>query len=256
MDIINSLRYIEIETCSNCTRSCKWCLFGAYPGFRPLKNTLLETDTIVTVLEDLKRIGFHGLIALYSINEPLLDPRIRSGELISLVRSILSEKVTISITTNGDLLDRQTSQLLFSCGLSRLKISCYDNASIEKAKIIQAEFNHVVILDQRRYLQGAFESNRGGSINSLRNLNICFGTCFMPSFRSVIGWDGNVRICPHEMLGRIVLGNVYEKNLSEILTDERNTALRYKIRTNRKNIFPCNLCNIDGNESYMRKHME
>lgn len=46
MNIFDTLKYIEIETHSACTRECPWCLFGAYPDFRPSEQTFLDTEYI------------------------------------------------------------------------------------------------------------------------------------------------------------------------------------------------------------------
>lgn len=256
MNIFNTLRYVEIETCSSCTRKCKWCLFGCYPDNRPIDNQLLETDVIEMVLEDLKRNQFDGMIALYSINEPLLDTRIQSGEIIYLCKKILGDSAKISLTSNGDLLNKTITRKLFSCGLDRLKISCYDDKGYEKAQRIRAINEQILVLDQRRYTKGECESNRGGSIKSLRNLDRSFSSCYMPQYRTVVGWDGQVRLCPHEMLGKISLGNVYEKMLSEILMNKQTVKLRTFLKKNRKQVYPCNLCNIDGSEHYMKQHVE
>lgn len=256
MNIFNTLRYVEIETCSSCTRKCKWCLFGCYPNRRPANNQLLETNIIEMVLKDLKRNQFKGTIALYSINEPLLDSRIQSGEIIYLCKKILGSSVKVSFTTNGDLLSTTGARKLISCGLDCLKISCYDDKGYEKAQKIRKLTEQILVLDQRRYEKGKCESNRGGSIKSLRNLGRNFSSCCMPKYRTVVGWDGQVRLCPHEMLGKISLGNVYEKKLSEILMDEQAIELRASLEKDRMRVYPCNLCNIDGSEHYMRQHVE
>lgn len=256
MNIFSTLRYVEIETCSSCTRKCSWCLFGNYSNTRPNENRLLEIETIKRVFEDLRENKFRGTIALYSINEPLLDDRIKSGELLSICKEVLGNTVKISLTTNGDLINKSILEKLFSCGLNKLKISCYDDESYGKAQIIQQVDGRVIILDQRRYQKGEFESNRGGSVNSLRNSNISFSDCYMPKYRTVVGWDGQVRICPHEMLARISLGNVHENKLSDLLMSEKAIILRNALENNRKQIHPCNLCNIKGDESYMQQHIE
>lgn len=256
MNIFKTLRYVEIETCSSCTRKCNWCLFGNYSNVRPIENSLLEIDVIIRIFKDLRENEFRGTIALYSINEPLLDDRIKSGKLLLICKKMLGNTVKISLTTNGDLLSKSIIEKLFSSGLDKMKISCYDDESYEKAQFMQNLDSRVLILDQRRYQKGEFESNRGGSIKSLRNLNISFFNCYMPKYRTVVGWDGQVRLCPHEMLTRISLGNVYYNNLSDILMSEKAIILRDTLENNRKQIYPCNLCNIKGDEYYMKQHLE
>lgn len=65
------------------------------------------------------------MIALFSINEPLLDERILNGKLIRDCKTVFQEQVLVGLTTNGDLLTPTVADMLFESGLDILKISCY-----------------------------------------------------------------------------------------------------------------------------------
>ena len=122
MNIFQTLCYIEIETVSSCTRKCSWCLFGAYPDHRPSQTQYLDIEVIHNVFRTLKRNNFKGMIALFSINEPLLDERISSGRLIRDCKRIFDDQVLVSLTTNGDLLSPAAVEILFRNGLDQLKM--------------------------------------------------------------------------------------------------------------------------------------
>lgn len=62
------------------------------------------------------------MIALFSINEPLLDERISSGRLIRDCKRIFDDQVLVSLTTNGDLLSPAAVEILFRNGLDQLKM--------------------------------------------------------------------------------------------------------------------------------------
>jgi 2-iminoacetate synthase ThiH len=93
--------YLEIETCSLCNRTCPWCLFGQLPNFRGDQLQFLDTFYIEKILSELNQNRFKGVISLYSMNEPLLDERIKNGYLFQLCRNILTDTdVKIKINTN------------------------------------------------------------------------------------------------------------------------------------------------------------
>ncbi len=253
MKIFETLRYIEIETCSNCSRKCEWCLFGGENN-RPEENSFLSTETIEKVLKDLNRNNFYGVIAFYSINEPLLDNRIITGELFERCKQIFGRRVTTAIITNGDYLNEVNTRKMFLSGLDIIKISCYDNNTFQKAVDLKQKFNRVIILDQRRYKVGGYESNRAGLLETHRNENISFKSCYMPLYRTVIGWNGKLRICCHDMVGNFDMGNVNECSFSELINSKEFNRLRKKLLTEREDISPCNKCNVDGSKDYMEKH--
>jgi radical SAM protein with 4Fe4S-binding SPASM domain len=255
ISINESLKYIEIETCSSCTRSCKWCLFGNYKDFRGKENKYLETKYIQSVFRDLTEINFKGTIALYGINEPLLDERISSGYLIGECKKYLADNVNISIFTNGDMLESYIIDNMYNAGVGKLTVSCYDDEVYEKAIGFKKMYKNINILDQRRYQLGDWESNRAGALSGVINPKPSRKTCFMQFFRTVVGWDGEIRLCPHEAVGIFKLGNIKSERFIDILTKEEYTSLREELVRNRKNIYPCKDCSIDGSLQYMLGHM-
>lgn len=245
MNIFDTLKYIEIETHSACTRECPWCLFGAYPDFRPSEQTFLDTEYIYATFRNLYEHGFLGVIGLFSINEPLMDIRISSGQLITACKKIFRGNVLVTITTNGDLLTQPLVDHLFSCGLDSLKISCYSIERFFKFKKMFSSYSTVVVLDQTRYLDGKFESNRGGS---LFDSPISFNSCYYPQYRAAIGWNGEVRICYNDILQKKKIGNIKNMPLCEILESNKMSILRENIRTQRFSEIPCCNCNVCGHE--------
>jgi radical SAM protein with 4Fe4S-binding SPASM domain len=254
VDIYRTLKYIEVETCSACTRKCKWCLHGNKNLIRKNQNIYLETEYIKKVYNELHSMGFNGTIALYSINEPLMDERIRNGELIKMCKTVFEKKINVVIITNADLLDYSVIEKMFQAGLDKLSISCYSNSDYEKALNFKINGYNIEILDQRRFLTGKWESNRAGAIedSKLQNNSSC---CYAPFFRTVIGWDGGIRICPHEMLGVNKIGNIKEEKLSDILIKEEYIQFRRKLLVNRNDVNPCSKCNLEGGLEYSLGHL-
>lgn len=247
MNPFDKIRYIEIETHSACTRKCNWCLFGAHPYFRPEKQQFLDDDHILSILLDLKKNSFCGVIGFFSINEPLLDQRIVNGSLFRRAKQLLGNNILISITTNGDLLSNELLRSLFEAGLDFIKISCYEVERYQKMYALYKDNPKVIVINQTRYNSGEYESNRGGSLG-VSHLPTNFTSCYFPQYRIAIGWDGEIRVCYHDVLQRIKIGNIKSESLSGILNSPRYIQLIDAIQNSRQTCFPCSICNVCGEE--------
>ncbi len=241
------LNYLEIETCSLCNRTCPWCLFGQLPNFRGDKLQFLDTFYIEKTLNELNQNQFKGVISFYSMNEPLLDERITNGSLFRLCRKILSNAyVKIRINTNGSLLDSENVGRMFNSGLDNMFISCYDENMLNKAKNLQKEYEKISILDYTNEKAKLLKFNRAGSIKSYSEFVVeNKKSCTFPIYSSVIGFDGEIRLCCNDALGQIKLGNIKNENFYDILNSKKTSKLRNQILINRENVFPCNICNFE-----------
>lgn len=238
--------YLEIETCNLCNRKFPWCLFGQLPNFRGDELQFLDTFYIKKTLNELKQNQFKGVISLYSMNEPLLDERIREGSLFRLCRNILGDaNVKIKINTNGILLNNNTAKM-FEAGLDNMYISCYDEDMLIKAKSLQKNYSSIVVLDFTNEKANILKFNRAGSIKSYSGfVTENKKSCTLPIFSSVIGFDGEVRLCCNDAIGQIKLGNIKKENLYDILNGKEMKKLRNKILINKAEVFPCNKCNFE-----------
>lgn len=91
-------------------------------------------DIIMTQLQDLK---FDGVLQLFYLGEPLLDPVIEGR--IWIARAACP-KATLLITSNGDLL-KSTEQIdqLFEAGLNTLNVDCYDDETYNRVEELAAD---------------------------------------------------------------------------------------------------------------------
>lgn len=253
-NINESLKYIEIETNNICTRRCKWCKYGS-----SIPEEVIELDTsyIIKIVEDLIRMKFKGTIALYGINEPLLDERIISGSLIKLLKDLIgTEPMSLTLTTNGDLLSEEVCNKLFQSGLDSLYVSCYDDLSISRINGLLSLVENIIIFDQRRYENNEWESNRAGTLSSVGEDNIFKDSpCYLPYFRVVVGHDGKIRLCNNEMYGTTDLGNIKESSIVTLLNECKFSKLREGISQCRSNNKSCANCNVDGSINYIIRHL-
>jgi len=216
------------------------------PNFRGDKLQLLDTVYIEKILNEMKQNQFKGIISFYSMNEPLLDERIKNGSLFRLCRNILSNAdVKIKINTNGSLLDDSIVKM-FDSGLDNMYISCYDKHMLNKAKSLQKKYTKIVVLDYTNEKANILKFNRAGSIKSYSGyIAKNKKSCTLPVFSSVIGFDGEVRLCCNDALGQIKLGNIKHENLYDILNGKKMKKLRNQILINKEDVFPCNICNFE-----------
>nr|WP_295680152.1 radical SAM/SPASM domain-containing protein [uncultured Lachnoclostridium sp.] len=239
------LEYVEIETCSSCTRKCPWCLYGQVEGFADQPFEILKTSYIEKILYELLENNFKGTVSFYSMNEPLLDERIIDGSLFRICKKILGDAVKIKLNTNADLLTEEILKGMKESGLDFASISCYDMEVLNKVKEYYHKFKGVNCRDYTNENQNKLKYNRAGSIESITDLdNTNFATCHMPYYTTVIGYDGKVRLCAFDSLGQIDIGSIKEQNLFDILNSDRMKKLRKEILNNRMNIAPCNKCNF------------
>jgi len=239
--------YLHIETCNLCNRKCPWCLFGQTPDFRGSKLQFIDNVYIEKLLNELNQNHFTGVLSLYAINEPLMDKRIRDGSLLRLCRSELRRTdVKIIISTNGDLLNDSIAETMFYSGLDKMYVSCYEENTLNKAKDLKDKYEKMVILDNTNEKANNLKFNRAGSICSYSGyVAENKKSCTLPIFSSVVGFDGEVRLCSNDAIGQIKIGNIKNENLYDILNSKKMRALRNQILINKKNVFPCNACNFE-----------
>lgn len=248
-----NLTYLEIETCSMCNRTCPWCLFGQIPDFRGSEQRFLDTAYIEKVLVELKHNEYKGIIAFHSMNEPLMDERITDGTIFQLCRKILGfNDVKIRVNTNGVLLSNEIITKMLSSGLERIYISCYDGSMLDKALTLKGKYEEIVVLDFTGERASLLKYNRAGSIKSEYEpeRSSAAKTCKFPIFSSVVGFDGEIRLCCDDPLRQIELGNIKNENLYDVLNSKRACELRNKIVIDRNSVFPCNVCNFTETSNY------
>lgn len=237
------LTYLEIETCSLCNRKCPWCLFGQHSDFRRGKNAYLDICYLEKVFHELKEKKFAGVISFHSMNEPLLDERIANGSIFKLCKSILDRDVVLKITTNGDLLNENV-EIMFNSGMDCLYVSCYNKEILYRSIDMQKFFPKISILDFTNENKSKLIFNRAGSIYS-HYLGENKKSCMLPLYTTVIGFDGEIRICCNDAIGQLKFGNIKTQMLYDILNNEQMKKLRNKICLSRDSVFPCNICNFD-----------
>lgn len=110
---------IAIETSARCNRRCVFC--PVHGTQRP--DVLMPVETIHSILAQLSAARWHGRIALYIYNEPMMDKRIL--DIVRLcVRSV--PRACVMLSTNGDYFrSRDDIVRVLDSGVKQLLINVY-----------------------------------------------------------------------------------------------------------------------------------
>lgn len=129
-----AVRWIEIETSSQCNRRCSYCpnsIHGRAKG-----NDFLDWAVFSRLLDDLAEVDFSGEIVFSGNNEILMHER--NFDYLAEARQRLGG-ARLVVLSNGDYLDRPRLERLRESGIDRLVVTLhpgpgkpYDEAEVER----------------------------------------------------------------------------------------------------------------------------
>lgn len=123
---------ISIETTNHCNRRCGFCPIAWRDPQPPIIG--MSDALFTSVVDQLVGLNFVGVVQLFLLNEPTLDPRLKDR--LAEIRSKLP-KVTIYASSNGDKLDAiarskgmdamiEEALSYYHAGLTVLGLNVYD----------------------------------------------------------------------------------------------------------------------------------
>jgi radical SAM protein with 4Fe4S-binding SPASM domain len=226
---------VELETNSNCTRSCFYCP-------RLDEDYVLETEVFESVVDQLAEWGFRGRFSPHSYNEPLTDERLPA--LIKYASQKLP-KSDIVLYTNGDLLTGEMTERLIESGVDNIIVSLHDPASPElegRLNALNSQYSAIRFIDRRAGKRDIAFVNRGGLVNlgEIEPMPYC---SFIDTM--VIRADGNVILCCSDTQKQHVFGNVNHESVKDIWEEPEFKALRKDIRAGRYDLPICQECGYE-----------
>lgn len=256
---------ISIETFSDCNRRCVFCPVHDAPRARDH----MPYVSIHKILGELGELKFHGRIAPYIYNEPLMDDRL--VDIIKLIRHLVPRSV-IMISTNGDYLNESLLDTLFAVGLNQLIINVYScearadvfhsilddrlwidqkssvySGGSSKVKRAQVHHKYGVRQDGTNFGGGYQLQNRSGNVQWLaESAQRCYtGICTRPFRIMQINWKGNSILCCNDYFGVTSFGNVQNKTLVELWNEQKLHEVREDLQKGiRKGL--CEHCDFKG----------
>ena len=235
------LAIIEISPTDLCTRTCSFCP-RHNPETYPNKNLHMTVDTAKLLREQLIVSSFTGLISLAGYGEPLLN---------SNIKHIIKELnvFNIELITNADPILKQkfTIAELLDCGVSSILISDYDNNPA--LTTLTEPYKNVIVRhytdDGKDHLKEYSFSNRAGLVKSLDKP--IQRPCYIPSYKAIIDWNGDVLLCSNDWRKNTVFGNIHSNNISAIWMSDAFANIRRELYLgNRSKFSSCSKCDVLG----------
>ena len=231
---------LQIESQSNCNRSCWFCprtydRSGKYlDGTGESLYSRMPTETILDLLDQARALGFRGRVGFHHYSEPLLDERN-----IMLAREAVKRELRPYLHTNGDVLkhsDKLCEEVKNVYELIVVGLYDYEtNEQLEEAKeywrtrlaAVNLRFSAIgrsgiQSADSMGIPKALVPPDRRMSIPDFAYIN---APCHRPAIRMIIQHDGTMCNCCEDTHGAFGLGNVYENTLEELWYSERHVRI-------------------------------
>jgi len=240
---------LQIESQSNCNRSCWFCprtydRSGKYLDAQ--ERAILHqmpTEKILDLLNQAQVMGFRGRVTFYHYSEPLLDRRN-----ITLASEARKRGMKPYLHTNGDVLkhdDALCKEVKRVYGLIVVGLYDYEtNEELAEAKRYwqeklagcNLEFNCIGVSGSRS------ASSMGipkalvptDSRMAVPDLTFANAPCHRPLIRMLIQHDGEVCNCCEDTHGDFKLGNVFEHTLEQLWFSERHVQVVHDLVEGRR----------------------
>ncbi len=231
---------LQIESQSNCNRSCWFCPRTYDRSGKYLDETgksvsnRMPTEKILDLLDQAQALGFRKLVNFYFYSEPLLDQRNPM-----LAREARKRGMQPYLHTNADVLKRDDSLCEEVKDLYEyIVVGLYDyetNEQLEDAKRYwQDRLAGANLKFSTIGLSGARSAHSVGIPRALvpsdarmavPDLTFANAPCHRPFIRMIIRHDGEMCNCCEDTHGDFKLGNVYQNSLEELWYSERHVQI-------------------------------
>lgn len=226
--------HVEIETVNRCNGACDFCPVSVRHESREYK--MMSEELFRKIIDELSEMEYSGKIALFSNNEPFLDPDILERH--RYAREKLP-KARMHLFSNGTLLtlDRFVELMKY---LDELVIDNYrqDLELIKPCRAIveyceeHPELKHKVTIVLRKPHE-VLSSRGGDAPNKTDIVTYPEASCILPFKQLIIRPDGKVSLCCNDPLGRNTLGDVSKESLVDVWNNERFKTVRRVLRDGR-----------------------
>lgn len=222
--------HVEIETINRCNGKCSFCPVNIYSDSR---EYMIMTDELYKkIMGELHEIGYSGKLALFSNNEPFLDPQLIDR--LKYARDLLP-KARMHLFTNGSVLTVEKFKRAIEF-LDELIIDNYDQNLIltpANQKIYDYCDNHIELMKKVTIVlrrEDEVLTSRGGfAPNCKKDDGMRMVKCVLPFKQLIIRPDGEVSLCCNDPLGKTSMGNVGKASIVDIWNGKKFVMAREQI---------------------------
>lgn len=268
---------VQVELVEGCNRICSFC---GIQGIRskPGSFKYMELHTVERVIAGLVELAPQARIEFAMHGEPLQHPK--HAHILGMFRAALP-KAQMMVTTNGRVLQKKMQERLeriYAAGVDFVMMDTYyperdklreEAATLEGIvvkdyydELVPAKWspyaNHrrkvqrwLVLMDDIGARSGEHSSrtlhNHAGSNPSLPMVpEPLKKTCTKPFREMSICWDGEVRLCCEDWIGRYVCGNVHDWSLHDIWYGPEFEAARAHLQNKDRAFGACRVCDASS----------
>lgn len=237
---LEALRSIEINIADACNRACAMCPHSL-DTYKASRGTF-SIELAETLNKHLREIDYKHQISLTGFGEPLLNKKLPQ------IAAAISKGVQLGwmeVSTNGDIIRRDTVEKLVNSGVTNITISLYDEDNsdyfIDMLAGLEFElsFKHLYDDSYGRYVNRVQQVDRPQPLFIQRY-------CSFPFSRMLIDWDGTALLCANDWRRVTNFGNIRDRSINEIWNGEDYTRYREMHMDSKRSLSPCSECNIDG----------
>ena len=248
VDEISALKRVEINCVELCNRKCVFCP-RVDPEIYPNRDLHMTHDTIHNLCLGLEDVTFSGRVTFSGMGEPLLHQDIYM--LVSEVRAMVTNVSRVQVITNGDKLTSSVVSKLIDSGVDRIEVNLYDGP--HQIENVEACFSHVnpdICILRHHYhgpekTYGLIVNNRAGAVDM--GGPPAQGECYLPFYKLVIDWNGDVLLCSQDWLHESKLSlNINEMNIKDIWLSKQLNNYRENLKRGDRCDSPCVNCNVNG----------
>lgn len=250
LDPISSISAIDITTIDRCNRSCVFCPRHDQSVY-PNRNVKMTAENAKIIGERLSDIEYKGTIHISGFGENLLNK-----EVVDIIREIKSRNpdAFIDCNTNGDPLSLKLMNRLIDAGLDCLNINLYDGEyQVEEFEQMLESVSNEFYTYRMHYDSdhGIIFNNRSGLVQWIdiqdNTVDKVKGSkCYMPFYKMMIDWSGDVLFCSNDWGREHIVGNVYEQSIRDVWMSDKMKDIRIRLSEGDRDFSPCNGCNVKG----------
>lgn len=236
-------RHVEIETINRCNGRCSFCPVSVGHDTREYKA--MSDELFFKIINELCELDFDGRVALFSNDEPFLDPKIIERH--KYVFEHLN-RAKMHLYTNGTLLtldkfkkiipyldeliiDNYNQELKLNENSKKIAVYCEAHPELKsKVSIVLRKPDEIL-------------TSRGGDAPN-RKVKKEFTTerCVLPFEQMIIRPDGKVSLCCNDPYGKETLGDLNKQTMKEVWYGNEFKTIRKGLMMGRGNIPHCKYC--------------